>query len=62
VTKRHYEERIGHLIMSVHDAIQGSVVGCIEPQGFTQVFTPSWVDDAYGMAWFMSNKTRPTVC
>ena len=62
VTKRHYEERIGHFIMSVHDAIQGSVVGGIEPQGYTQVFTPSWVDDAYGMAWFMADKTRPTLC
>jgi hypothetical protein len=40
--------------MSVHDAIQGSVVGGIEPQGYTQVFTPSWVDDAYGMAWFIA--------
>ena len=62
VTKRHYEERIGHFIISVHDAIKGSVEGCLEPQGFTQVFTPSWVDDAYAMAWFMANKTRATVC
>lgn len=62
VTKRHYEDLIGQFIISVHDAIKGPVVGRIEPQGITQVSAPSWVDDAYAMAWFMANKVRLPPC
>jgi hypothetical protein len=68
VTKRHYDDQIGQLISSVHDAIEGSVVGCIEPQGFTKVFAPNFLNnsgglgDAYSMAWFMANKVRGPLC
>jgi hypothetical protein len=68
VTKRHYDDQIGQLISSVHDAIEGSVVGCIEPQGFTKVLAPDFLNnsgglgDAYTMAWFMANKVRGQPC
>jgi hypothetical protein len=68
VTKRHYDDQIGQLISSVHNAIEGSVVGCIEPQGFTKVLAPDFLNhsvslgDAYSMAWFMANKVRWQQC
>jgi len=65
VTKRHYGDHIGQLISSVHDAIEGSVVGRIEPQGLTKVWLPEYLDDLsdeYAMAWFMANKIRVPTC
>ena len=62
VTKRHYDDHIGQLISSLHDAVKGSVIGCIEPQGLTKVLAPAFLDDGYAMAWFMANKARLSPC
>jgi hypothetical protein len=65
VTQRHYDDHIGQFISSVHDAIEGSVVGCMEPQGLTNVLVPAGLGnlgDEYAMAWFMANKSRVPSC
>ena len=62
VTKRHYSDHIGQLIMSLHDAVKGSVVGRIEPQGLTQFVAPAGIDAACAMAWFMAHKVRLPAC
>ena len=62
VTKRHYDDRIGQLIMSLHDAVKGSVVGRIEPQGLTRVIAPACIDHTCTMAWFMANKAKVSAC
>jgi hypothetical protein len=64
-TKRHYSDHIGQLVSDVHDAIEGSVVGCIEPQGLTRVKLPPWLrglNGDYAMAWFMANKSVVLSC
>ena len=65
VTKRHYDDHIGQLIRSVHDAIEGSVVGRIEPHGLTTVVVPTWlgdVGDEYAMACFIANRSAGPSC
>jgi len=65
VTKRHYGDRIGQLINSLHEVAEGSVIGCIEPQGLTTVCLPELLNDLgdeYAMAWFMANKMGAPRC
>ena len=62
VTKRHYCDHIGQLIMSLHDAVKGTVVGRIEPQGLTQLVAPAGIEDACTMAWFMAHQARLPAC
>ena len=65
VTKRHYDDRIGQLINSLHEVAEGCVIGCIEPQGLTRVRAPTLLDDLgdeYTMAWFMANKVGVLRC
>jgi len=65
VTKRHYDDHIGQLINSLHEVIEGAVIGRIEPQGLTKVYVPELLDDLgdeYAMAWFMANKIRVLRC
>jgi len=65
VTKRHYDDRIGQLINSLHEVVEGSVIGRIEPQGLTTVCVPALLDDLgdeYAMAWFMANKIGALRC
>jgi len=65
VTKRHYGDRIGQLINSLHEVAEGPVIGCIEPQGLTTACLPELLDDLgdeYAMAWFMANNMGAPKC